>query len=124
MAPGDPRWQELKTKLARITATADIETRKLAVAIHFITPNGCDPEFPGNKNHPSGQSITGFDAIKQLAHESLVVPCKDAAAFVPNLVDLVTGTIIKISSNATEAGQAVNEVKIEQQFDDRTLDDV
>lgn len=91
MAPGDPRWQKLQTRLSRIDGNKNIE-EKLTTIFHFVAPNGCLPDHVNN--NPSGQEILAALSGKGAVYDT----ANDVGNF-SQMVEVVTLLIANITHN-------------------------
>lgn len=97
MEPGDAKWMKVQAKLAKVSGMQNIESIKTAALVHFVTPNGCDSEFLGNKIFAVGAGLTGVERLGQLSGATSVHPLPEGLKMTETLVDTVTATIINVS---------------------------
>jgi hypothetical protein len=88
---------KVQAKLARVSGMQNLESIKTAALLHFVTPNGCDPEFIGNKLFAVGAGLSGVERLGQLSGATSVHPLPEGLKMTETLVETVTATIINVS---------------------------
>ncbi len=125
MVPGDAKWTAVQARLARVGGMQGLESIKTAAVMHFVTPNGCDSDFIGNRIFSVGSGLSGMERLGQLSGATSVHPIAEGLKLTETLVETVTATIINISTlnmSADEAAKAATN-KPKDSGNDKTVID-
>ncbi|MFM9938684.1 MAG: vWA domain-containing protein [Hyphomicrobiaceae bacterium] len=125
MQPGDAKWNAVQARLAKVGGMQGLESIKTAAIMHFVTPNGCDPDFIGNQIFAASAGQTGMERLGQLSGAASVHPVEEGGKLTETLVELVTATIINVSSlnmPANEAAKAATKKAKEGKNDSTIID--
>ena len=125
MQPGDAKWTSVQARLAKVGGMQGLESIKTAAIMHFVTPNGCDPDFIGNKIFAASAGQTGMERLGQLSGAASVHPLPEGLKMTETLVETVTATIINISTlnmSADEAAKAATKKAKDSAHDGTIID--
>lgn len=90
--PGEPRWNDIKSKLEELDGRAHSEKRGVAM-INFISPKGCQKDWV----EIDGRKMSGIDLLSELSGPGSIFELGKELSSFAELVKLITVTITAVT---------------------------